>query len=54
MRNCQKNIHNIPILNGHFEKEKMGVMITSQCAIEEGELQFPLRDLCDERVSKNT
>ena len=29
-------------------------MITSQCAIVEGELQFPLRDLCDKRDSKNT
>ena len=29
-------------------------MITSQCAIVEGELQFPLHDLCDERDSKNT
>ena len=29
-------------------------MITSQCAIVEGEYQFTLRDLCDERVSKNT
>ena len=54
MCNCQINIHNIPILNRHFEKEKMGVTITSQCAIVEGELQLPLRDLCDERVSKNT
>ena len=29
-------------------------MITSQCAIVEGELHFPLHDLYDERDSKNT
>jgi hypothetical protein len=30
---------------------KKEVMITSQYAIVEGELQLPLRDLCDERDS---
>ena len=29
-------------------------MITSQYAIVEGELQLPLRDLCDEKDSKKT
>jgi hypothetical protein len=35
-------------------KWKKEVMMTSQYAIVEGELQLPLRDLCDERGSKKT
>ena len=36
-----------------FIKGKKEVMITSQYAIVEGEMQLPLHDLCDERDSKN-
>ena len=37
-----------------FFKGKKEVVITSQYAIVEGELQLPLRDLCDERNSNKT
>ena len=37
-----------------FFKREKEVMITSEFAIVEGELQLPLHDLYDERDSKNT